>query len=133
MDRNKKRVKSLLILNLRSVKIMIGKTELLIGGVGAVATLPRFHRNGLGRALMHQLHKVLKLKFVPFGYLQCRQAVVDFYVRVGWHLVTQPSSYIDPDANEMTNYIGPKLIMPVCATLDEWPTTGIINLRGMPW
>lgn len=113
-------------------RIMIGKTELLIAGVGEVATHPRFHKHGLGRALMDKLHSILFKMSVLFGYLQCRPAVVNFYTNVGWHLVTQTACYIDPDTNQETFYNGPSLILPVCATSAQWPT-GTINLMGMPW
>jgi GNAT superfamily N-acetyltransferase len=113
-------------------RITIGETKLLIAGVGEVATHPRFHKHGLGRALMDKLYSILLMMSVPFGYLQCRPAVVNFYTNVGWHLVTQTVCYIDPDTNQETLYNGPSLILPVCVTSDQWPT-GTINLMGMPW
>jgi len=113
-------------------QIMVDQTTLSVAGVGEVATHPKFQRSGLGRALMHQLRHTLLSLSIPFGYLQCRPAVVDFYVRVGWHQISQTAKSIDPDTQQMSVYQGPSLILPVCATLDEWPK-GVIDLKGMPW
>lgn len=113
-------------------QIVVDHKALWIAGVGEVATHPRFHRHGVGRALMYQFHSTLLSMSIPFGYLQCRPAVIDFYVRVGWHLLTQTASYIDPDTNQLATYQGPSLVLPACATLNQWPT-GIIDLKGMPW
>jgi nodulation protein A len=114
-------------------RIMIGITELLVAGVGEVATHPRFHKHGLGRVLMDKLRSVLLKMSIPFGYLHCRPAVVNFYVSVGWHVVTQTACYIDPDTHHFTFYNGPVLILPASAKTDQWPTCGKIDLMGMPW
>ena len=55
--------------------IKVGKSELLIAGIGEVATHPRFHKSGLGRSLMEQLQNILQTSMpVQFGYLQCRRS-----------------------------------------------------------
>lgn len=120
-------------LDFESRAIQVGKHEILIAGVGEVATHPQFQNRGLGRMLMSELHSNLQAKTtVAFAYLQCRTAVLGFYTRVGWYEVTNQVQYIDPDTNQLTIGDSHSLILPVLETLDQWPD-GNIDLQGMPW
>lgn len=68
-----------------------------------------------------------------FGYLGCREEVVGFYERVGWHRIDQKTREIDPESREWTLSEGPTLILPATAPLSAWPRAGTIDLRGMWW
>jgi GNAT superfamily N-acetyltransferase len=113
--------------------ILVGEAIQMIAGVGEVAVDPRFHKCGLGRLLMNELRKTLqKIVPVPFGYLQCRPAVADFYTQVGWHRIEQAARLLDPDTHQVIIYNGPSMVLPACASIKEWPE-GLIDLQGMPW
>lgn len=114
--------------------IEVGDVELLIAGVGEVATDPAWQGRGLGRRLMQALPAILRDQVpVAFGFVQCRAAVVPFYVRSGWQRIEQTTTFVDPDTAAWTTYAGPTLVLPAQATLAAWPRTGQIDLRGMPW
>ena len=114
--------------------IGVGDREVLVAGVGEVATHPRRQGRGLGRWLMAELRRVLTAETpVGFGYLGCREEVVGFYERVGWHRIYQKTQEIDPGSREWTVSEGPTLILPAIAPLSAWPREGTIDLRGMWW
>ena len=112
----------------------IDDREVLVAGVGEVATHPDRQGRGLGRRLMAELRRVLTTKTpTDFGYLGCREEVVGFYERVGWHRINQKTREIDPKSGEWTVSEEPTLILPATAPLSAWPREGAINLRGMWW
>lgn len=112
----------------------VGSAELMIAGVGEVATDPGWQGRGLGRRLMQALQGILRSQVpVAFGFVQCREAVVPFYARSGWQRINQIATFLDPDTAAWTTYQGPTLVMPAQAALEAWPHTGQIDLRGMPW
>lgn len=114
--------------------IGVGSAELLIAGVGEVATDPVWQGRGLGRQLMQALPGILRAEVpVAFGLVQCRAAVVPFYARSGWQRIDQIATFLDPDTEVWTTYRGPTLVLPAQAALEDWPRTGQIDLRGMPW
>jgi len=83
--------------------IGVGDREVLVAGVGEVATHPQQQGRGLGRRLMAELRRVLTAETpVGFGYLGCREEVVGFYERVGWHRIYQKTREIDPGSREWT-------------------------------
>jgi len=114
--------------------IGVGNQEVLVAGVGEVATHPAWQGQGLGRRLMGELGRVLTTDTpVSFGYLGCREAVVGFYERVGWHRVRQTIRDIDPATGQWTMSEAPTLIRPAMAPLAAWPREGVVDLRGMWW
>jgi nodulation protein A len=108
--------------------------EVLIAGVGEVSTDPDWQGHGLGRRLMTDFQAILQTETpVDFGYLNCLEHVVGFYTAVGWHRMDQPSRRLHPDTGEPTTWNGISMILPVRRSLEEWPRTGIVDLRGMSW
>lgn len=114
--------------------ISVGDEDILVAGVGEVATHPDHQGKGLGRLLMAALRRLLTTQ-VPadFGYLGCREDVVGFYKRVGWHRIHQKTRETDPRSRQWTISYGPTLILPATAPLSAWPSEGMIDLRGMWW
>ncbi|MGB3681819.1 MAG: GNAT family N-acetyltransferase [Rubrobacteraceae bacterium] len=114
--------------------IGVGDREVLIAGVGGVATHPKQQGKGLGRLLMGELCRILTTKTpVEFGYLGCREEVVGFYEQVGWHRIYQKVRELDPQSGEWTVSKDPTLILPATASLADWPRDGQIDLRGVWW
>lgn len=114
--------------------IGVGDVDVSIVGVGEVATHPDWQGQGIGRQLMQAFRAVLVDDLqVDFGYLQCREVVVSFYERVGWHRIHQQIREIDIKTGEPIIGNGPAMIFPVACTLDEWPQSGLVDLRGLAW
>lgn len=114
--------------------IGVNKVDVYIAGIGEVATHPDWQGKGIGRLLMQQLQTMLTDQFtVAYGFLGCREAVVGYYEKVGWHRVNQVVHEEDINSGETVVSHGPALIMPIHQTVDEWITEGIIDLRGLPW
>lgn len=114
--------------------IGVGDRDVLVAGVGEVATRPDRRGRDLGRRLMAELRRVLKAETpVGFGYLGCREEVAGFYERVGWHRIDQRTREIDPSSKQWTISEGPAFILPATEPLDAWPREGTIDLRGMWW
>ncbi len=115
-------------------RIAIGAEELLIAGVGEVATHPDYQGRGLGRRLMAELQTILREACpVDFGFLECLEAVVGFYASVGWRRIVQTVREQEITTAAWIEYNGPTLILPARRTFEEWPHEGLIDLRGMPW
>jgi ribosomal protein S18 acetylase RimI-like enzyme len=114
--------------------IRVGGQEILIAGVGAVATHPDFQGRGTGRQLFAELKKILLEQLpVDFAFLECREAVIGFYEKAGFTLHRQTVHCFHPDKQAWIYDDGAKMIMPIHKTLDEWNADGLIDLRGMPW
>jgi len=114
--------------------IGVGDRDVLVAGIGEVATHPARRGQGLGRRLMEELRPVLRRELpVPFGLLACLDEVVGYYERVGWLRLDQPTRFLHPESRTWVGHRGPTLILPAQATVDEWPRDGEIDLRGMPW
>ncbi|WP_119067778.1 GNAT family N-acetyltransferase [Rubrobacter indicoceani] len=121
-------------LNFEQRSVSVGDKEIMIAGVGGVATRPDLQGKGLGKRLMVELRRVLiEETLVGFGYLGCREEVVGFYERAGWRRIDQETWEIDPATGRRTFSIGPNLILPANSLLLDWPGAGTIDLRGMWW
>jgi nodulation protein A len=108
--------------------------DLTVVGVGGVAVRPDRRRAGLGVELMTQLRALLRTELAAdFAFLQCREAVVPFYLRAGWTRVGNPVRHLEiTDERTVVEGHWPTLVMPGRAALPTWPA-GLIDLRGVPW
>jgi predicted N-acetyltransferase YhbS len=113
--------------------VLVGDQEVPIAGTGEVAVHPTRQGQGLGCRLMHELRRILRTE-VPasFGFLGCRDEVVDFYEHTGWVRIDRPTRYLRPNDTAWVTDLGPNLILPALAPADAWPD-GDVDLRGMPW
>jgi GNAT superfamily N-acetyltransferase len=114
--------------------IAVNGIDVPIVGVGEVATHPDYQKQGLGRMLMDKLKVILHKKFTAdYGFLQCREAMVEYYQRVGWHQIDQLIHKEDIQTGETQISHGPAMILPIHQTVDDWHTEGYVDLRGLPW
>jgi aminoglycoside 2'-N-acetyltransferase I len=114
--------------------IRIGETAVLVAGIGAVAVLPELQGQHVGRRLLGELQRVLRTDLpVEFGFLQCRDVVVDFYVKAGFSRASQEVRSFDPDKRLWQIDRAAAMILPAGAAIEAWPQHGVIDLMGMPW
>lgn len=114
--------------------IRVGGREVLVAGVGEVATYPEWQRKGLGRRLMLELRAILSTEIpVPFAFLNCLEAVAGFYTRVGWHRMSQTTRERDRVTGMWTEHTVPSMVLPATAPIEAWPKQGLIDLCGLPW
>jgi nodulation protein A len=114
--------------------IRVGEQDVLIAGVGAVATHPDFQGRGVGKQLFGELKKTLLTQLsVDFAFLECREAVIGFYEKAGFTLHRQTVHCLHIEKQEWVYDDGAKMVMPIHKTLAEWDKNGLIDLRGMPW
>lgn len=114
--------------------IEVGGRRIKIAGIGAVAILPDDQGQGWGRRLLSQLETHLATEAeVEFGFLQCRDVVVPFYEKRGFHRIPQQVRSFDPRHLRWLTDDAAALILPVTAGRDSWPREGVVDLMGMPW
>lgn len=97
-------------------------SSLLVADVGLVGVDPLLRRSGIGLRLLEEASTNFHHLALPFGFLTCRPGVVPFYERGGWtELPGQVTRMIDNNL-QPENYTGPTLVLPVLASLAEWPS-----------
>ncbi len=114
--------------------IKVGNDEVVITGIGAVATHPDLQERGVGKHLFAELRKTLLEQFpVDFAFLECREAVISFYEKAGFTLYRQTTYCFHPGKQAWIYDEGAKMVMPIGKPLEMWNANGLIDLRGMPW
>jgi aminoglycoside 2'-N-acetyltransferase I len=101
-----------------------------IAGIGGVMTLPTARRKGFGRAAMLAAHEVIERgQISAFGLLFCERKNISFYQPLGWRVFDGAVIVEQPGA------VGPYRVMPtlVRSFASVAPTTGTIDLCGLPW
>ncbi|UKD51076.1 hypothetical protein L3Q65_24420 [Amycolatopsis sp. FU40] len=128
--RNQKGVRAHISVKRRFVRVS-GRDQ-LVGDIGMVAVHPEAQRTGLGTETLRKLDDLLHVLSVPFGLVDCRHEIVNFYASNGWSLL--PDSEIrcadNADPRTTLTVAGPVLIRPVTEHLKEWPSGKIIERNG---
>ncbi len=120
-------------LDLETRTIQVGDADVLVAGVGEVATAPGLQGSGVGRRLMAELQRVLKTGVpVSFGILQCGDQVLGFYESTGWQRIDGPVRAIHPDSGQWETITSNVLITPGELPISAWPE-GAVDLRGLLW
>jgi GNAT superfamily N-acetyltransferase len=115
----------------RTLRLDDGDDSILCGDVGLVGVDPVQQGSGLGLLLLKQSRAVFERLSLPFGFLTCRPAVVPFYERAGWvRIPGQVSRMLDSDLRPEVN-TGPALVLPVVASLSEWPRGRTVVRDGL--
>ena len=108
-------------------RVKVGSTKKLVGGIGAVVTVPKHQKRGLAKECLKWAHGYMKSNLrVEFGFLFCPERLLDFYESVGWKRVKE---------NVLVDQPRGKVIAPICAMVFEfseaWPS-GPIDLDSYP-
>ena len=103
--------------------------EVAIGGIGGVATLRRFQRQGLASKGLELANDVLKEHSLDFGLLVCRDRMIPFYGQRGWSLYTDPVSITQRGQTMPFSVVS----VMVCSLGYAPAIEGTIDLKGPPW
>ena len=109
--------------------VAVAGQPIRVGGVGAVATAPRWQRRGLARQLMEKAAAFMRADLrVEFGLLVCGDHMLPYYGRLGWQVAPGPLLVEQPQGKIIlpTN----TLVLPLAGK--PWPA-GTIDLCGLPW
>jgi len=108
----------------------INDSPVLIGGIGGVKTHPTARRRGYARAGVDHAIKFLRTKLaVDFSLLVCREEVVSYYARLGWHHFTG-DLLVDQLAGKTKFTFNQPMVLAGC---NDVPAKGVIDLCGLPW
>ncbi|ADV66459.1 GNAT family N-acetyltransferase [Deinococcus maricopensis] len=111
--------------------VRVGREDVRVAGVGAVATHPAHRGRGYGARLLRTLPHAAP--DVDFAFLECREEVAPFYASGGFVRVPNSTWSLDPDEGMWVERAGsPVMVLPVRASIRAWPA-GRVDLRGMPW
>jgi nodulation protein A len=120
-------------LDLEIRTIQAGEDEVIVAGVGEVATKPDLQGQGLGRRLMAELLSRLSDPLqVDFGMLQCGNQVAGFYRATGWSRIDAPVRAIHPVSQQWETVTNNVMIAPGLCSIADWPE-GAVDLRGLLW
>lgn len=114
--------------------IAVGTSEVVIGGIGGVLISARARGQRAGSRLLAQAGASMTAAGgIEFGYLGCREEVVEFYESCGWLRISAPEQSIDRRGRPVAQPPGPPILtFPVEAPSHRWPS-GAIDLRGRAW
>lgn len=100
-----------------------------LGGIGGVATLPEYRRQGYARFALETASTFMRGGLgVEFGLLICDHKMVPYYGKLGWQLVEGPMQFDQPQGK--VTFADPVMILP--CNQHAWPP-GVIDLCGPPW
>ncbi len=109
--------------------VVVDDKRVLVGGVGGVITMPTFQGQGHASAVLSYLGDYLRGQLrLPFGMLFCRPALVPFYGRFSWQLITD-TVYVEQPNGVVAS---PLPVLYACYSNQPWPK-GTVHLNSEPW
>lgn len=114
--------------------IGVGVHEIVIAGVGGVLVSDDVRGQRCGERLMSRAASTMSdAGGIDFGYLGCREEVVEFYRSCGWVRISAAERSTGRAGQAVSDPPGqPLLVHPIEASLTSWPD-GDIDLRGRAW
>ncbi len=132
-------------------EITVGRAQVVVAGTGGVLVDDGLRGQGLGELAMSLARGAMRATpDLEYGYLGCREDVVPFYERTGWHRIRvverstprslPPETMMPPETvmraeasvEAVVEAGSPVLISPIRQSVDSWPP-GVVDLRGRPW
>jgi GNAT superfamily N-acetyltransferase len=110
--------------------VAVGGRAVLVGGIGGVITRGDAQGSGYASLALERAATFMRDELdVEFGFLFCRDPLVPFYERHGWHLLAAPVTVSQAE--------DPPLVMPLNSMVlpfagRRWPQ-GPVSLESMPW
>ena len=110
-------------------EIRAGERRVKVAGVGDVATLPQWRRQGYAGMVLERAGAFMRDELdAEFGHLFCAPGLVPYYARFGWLRVDGPSYVQAPWGVE--TFPEETMVLPLRGT--AWPP-GEMDLEGLPW
>jgi aminoglycoside 2'-N-acetyltransferase I len=110
-------------------EIQVGDQNMLVAGVGSVATLPEYQRRGFAGLLLERAAAFMRDELeTPFGLLVCSPHREAFYQKFGWQKIQDPMQFDTPSGKKTW----PELTMFFSVDGQPWPS-GVVDLCGYPW
>lgn len=108
--------------------VSVGASSRVVGGVGAVVTVPRRQKKGLAQMCLRRAGEYMRSDLnVAFGFLFCPERLVHFYAAGGWRKLNE---------KVIVNQPGGTIVAPLCSMVlefsERWPE-GPVNLESLPW
>lgn len=124
-------VGDLLVSRVGIVKRVVSVADeiVVVGGVSGVVTRPDYRTRGYASRLMKSSEKFMRDELpADFGLLTCRENLRPFYTRLGYRVVSGPTTYAQPGGSMTCK----GLTMVIELGRAQWPE-GPIDLCGFPW
>lgn len=115
----------------RTLRLEGSDDTLFVGDVGLVGVAPDLRQRGVGLELLAETTMVFRLLRLPWGLLTCREEVMPFYERGGWHRMPgQATRKIDNDGEPELD-VGSAMVLPLGGSLDGWPHQATVVRDGL--
>jgi GNAT superfamily N-acetyltransferase len=109
--------------------VVAGENKVRVGGVGGVATLPDYRRQGLAALAMYRAAAFMRGPFnADFGLLLCNDSTMPYYAGLGWQSIPD-LLYFDQPGKKIKD-TDPSMFLPCRQT--QWPS-GPVDIAGYPW
>jgi len=124
-------IEDLLVSRVGVVKRVVSVADeiVVVGGVSGVVTRPDYRKHGYASRLMRCARRFMRDELpADFGLLTCRKDLESFYKRLGYKVVSGPTTYAQPGGSMACK----GLTMVIELGKAGWPE-GPIDLCGFPW
>jgi aminoglycoside 2'-N-acetyltransferase I len=109
--------------------VMVGDHSVPVAGIGGVLTRPNCRGKGFGQMAVQKAEEhVRQHKKTNFGLLFCRDAILQWYGRLGWSPIVDPVWIDQPEGTIRA----PLVVMAKCFGEESWPG-GTVRLGCLPW
>jgi aminoglycoside 2'-N-acetyltransferase I len=109
-------------------EVSAGGVIVKVGGIGGVATKPKWRRREVASALLSRAAEFMRNELsAEFGFLLCGREVSPVYAKLGWTRVEGPTIFSQPGGTE--TYPHDTMILLLAGR--EWPP-GPIDMMGLP-
>ena len=125
------KVDNLIVSNVGVVKreITAGNCKIVVGGIGGVATMPKWQKRGFARLLLDKANEHLRTnREFEFGMLFCAPEKVHYYASCGYMEVNNPL-FIHL-RGERKLFEDTKMVLQLSEM--NWPK-GEVDVMGLPW
>jgi GNAT superfamily N-acetyltransferase len=109
--------------------VTVGDHSVPVAGIGGVLTRPDCRGKGFGQMAVQKAEEhVRQHKDANFGLLFCRDAIQQWYGRLGWSPIVDPVWIDQPERTIRA----PLTVMSKCFGEESWPG-GTVRLGCLPW
>jgi GNAT superfamily N-acetyltransferase len=125
------KVDDLIVSNVGVVKreITVDNRKIVVGGIGGVATMPKWQKRGFARQLLDKANEHLRMnREFEFGMLFCASEKVHYYARCGYVEVKNPLFICLRGERKL--FEDAKMVLQLSEL--SW-AEGEVDVMGLPW